>query len=121
VGELYSLIRFLRIYPYAFYFCRSGRSKHAAGKPCDCASLDHPFKRERRSCDHCKCGRPACPGPPGAAAASTQDCKEQCKRAAVAEEDIPLKTPSLPTRQPCSWQQAMCRACMQDVTTPARH
>ncbi|KAK9828076.1 hypothetical protein WJX81_000538 [Elliptochloris bilobata] len=53
VGELYSLVRFLRIYPYAFYFCNSGRSKHAAGKPCDCRSLDHPFKRNRRQCDHC--------------------------------------------------------------------
>jgi len=31
VGELYSLVRFLRIYPYAFYFCNSGRSK--CGRP----------------------------------------------------------------------------------------
>ena len=30
VGELYSLVRFLRISPYAYYYCSSGRSKCAA-------------------------------------------------------------------------------------------
>jgi DNA repair protein RAD16 len=35
VTELYSLIRFLRIYPYAHYFCNK----------CDCSSLDYPFTK----------------------------------------------------------------------------
>ena len=35
VTELYSLIRFLRIYPYAHYFCNK----------CECASLDYPFTK----------------------------------------------------------------------------
>ena len=30
VGELYSLVRFLRISPYAYYYCNTGRSKCAA-------------------------------------------------------------------------------------------
>ncbi len=46
-GELYSLVRFLRIFPYAYYFCRK-----AGG--CDCQSLDHKFKN-RRACHHCGC------------------------------------------------------------------
>ena len=37
VAELYSLIRFLRIYPYSHYFCNK----------CDCASLDFPFSKVR--------------------------------------------------------------------------
>ena len=55
VGELYSLIRFLRIYPYAFYFCGSGTAKSAKGPPCACRSLDYCFKRNHRQCDHCGC------------------------------------------------------------------
>lgn len=31
VGEFYSLVRFLRAYPFAYYFCRK----------CDCSSLDY--------------------------------------------------------------------------------
>jgi DNA repair protein RAD16 len=44
VAELYSLIRFLRIYPYAHYFCNK----------CDCSSIDFPFTKVRiaRSCEH---------------------------------------------------------------------
>lgn len=49
-GELYSLVRFLRIFPYAYYFCRK-----AGG--CDCQSLDHKFKN-RRACHHCGCAHP---------------------------------------------------------------
>ncbi|MEW5314236.1 MAG: hypothetical protein WDW38_005748 [Sanguina aurantia] len=47
VGELYSLLRFLRIYPYAFYFCRK------AHEDCKCQSIDYPFTKDRRYCDHC--------------------------------------------------------------------
>lgn len=43
VGELYSLIRFLRIDPHAFYFCRS--------KECTCKSLHYRFTKSR--CDDC--------------------------------------------------------------------
>ena len=55
VGELYSLIRFLRIFPYAFYFCGAGTAKTSKIPPCDCRSLDHPFKQNHRKCDHCGC------------------------------------------------------------------
>ena len=60
VGELYSLIRFLRIFPYAFYFCGAGTAKTSKIPPCDCRSLDHPFKQNHRKCDHCGCGRLSC-------------------------------------------------------------
>lgn len=56
VSELYSLIRFLRLYPYAYYFCNSGRSKTSQKKkqePCTCKSLDYSFKTNWRKCDHC--------------------------------------------------------------------
>ncbi|CAI5491510.1 unnamed protein product [Closterium sp. Naga37s-1] len=43
VGELYSLIRFLQIDPYSYYFCRH----------CDCQSLDHKFSAHNRKCDQC--------------------------------------------------------------------
>lgn len=43
VGELYSLIRFLRIDPHAFYYCRS--------KGCECKSLHYRFTKSR--CDEC--------------------------------------------------------------------
>jgi DNA repair protein RAD16 len=43
VGELYSLVRFLEIYPYSYYFC----------KKCDCKSLDYSFGKHWRKCDHC--------------------------------------------------------------------
>lgn len=44
VAELYSLIRFLRIFPYSYYFCRK----------CDCHSLDYSFSLNYRQCDHCQ-------------------------------------------------------------------
>lgn len=56
VSELYSLVRFLRIFPYAYYFCNTGRSKaskKANKEPCTCKSLDYSFKTNWRKCDHC--------------------------------------------------------------------
>lgn len=44
VGELYSLIRFLRIDPHAYYFCRA--------KGCDCKSLHYRFTHSM--CDDCQ-------------------------------------------------------------------
>jgi len=41
VGELYSLVRFLRISPFAYYFCKA--------EGCGCKSLQWSF----RGCDHC--------------------------------------------------------------------
>eukprot|EP00898_Chlorokybus_atmophyticus_P001429 jgi/Chlat1/2287/Chrsp17S02793 len=43
VGELYSLIRYLRIDPYSYYFC----------KKCPCKALDYSFGKDWRKCDHC--------------------------------------------------------------------
>ena len=43
VGELYSLVRFLRVDPYAFYYCRS--------KQCTCKSLHYRFTNGL--CDAC--------------------------------------------------------------------
>eukprot|EP00899_Mesostigma_viride_P021630 jgi/Mesvir1/29469/Mv23041-RA.3 len=43
VGELYSLIRYLRLDPYAFYMCNK----------CPCKSLDYSFGLNWRKCDHC--------------------------------------------------------------------
>ncbi|XP_021856387.1 DNA repair protein RAD16 isoform X1 [Spinacia oleracea] len=42
VGELYSLIRFLRIVPFSYYMC----------KDCDCRTLDYGFSGECKSCVH---------------------------------------------------------------------
>ncbi|KAI9593637.1 SNF2 family N-terminal domain-containing protein [Syncephalis fuscata] len=42
VGELYSLIRFMRIEPYSYYFCRK----------CECKSLQWRFS-DRKNCDDC--------------------------------------------------------------------
>ncbi|KAM7274565.1 hypothetical protein ACFE04_016431 [Oxalis oulophora] len=42
VGELYSLVRFLRIVPFSFYFC----------KDCDCRTLDYSSFSQCSSCDH---------------------------------------------------------------------
>ncbi|GAB4859441.1 hypothetical protein Ancab_010907 [Ancistrocladus abbreviatus] len=42
VGELYSLIRFLRIDPYSYYLC----------KDCDCRTLDYSSSAECKSCPH---------------------------------------------------------------------
>ncbi|CAD7701108.1 unnamed protein product, partial [Ostreobium quekettii] len=43
VAELYSLIRFIRTYPYSYYFCRK----------CDCKCIDYPFKSNSRQCRTC--------------------------------------------------------------------
>jgi len=43
VAELYSLIRFLRIDPFAYYYCKN----------CPCKSLDYRFGADQRSCDLC--------------------------------------------------------------------
>ncbi|KAL5730013.1 hypothetical protein ACHQM5_002892 [Ranunculus cassubicifolius] len=42
VGELYSLVRFLQITPYSYYFC----------KDCDCKSLDFSSTTQCPSCPH---------------------------------------------------------------------
>ncbi|XP_019251567.1 PREDICTED: ATP-dependent helicase rhp16-like [Nicotiana attenuata] len=42
VGELYSLVRFLQIVPYSFYFC----------KDCDCRTLDYSSTAECPRCPH---------------------------------------------------------------------
>jgi DNA repair protein RAD16 len=53
VAELYSLVRFMRIFPYAYYLCKQGHRKDATGTGCGCISLDHPFKKDRNRCDNC--------------------------------------------------------------------
>jgi hypothetical protein len=45
VGELYSLIRFLKLEPHAFYFCK--------GKGCECKSLAWNFGPMSRVCSQC--------------------------------------------------------------------
>ncbi|KAF5196535.1 Dna repair protein rad16 [Thalictrum thalictroides] len=42
VGELYSLVRFLQITPYSYYFCRD----------CDCKSLDYSTTTQCPNCPH---------------------------------------------------------------------
>ncbi|GAB2274904.1 hypothetical protein Dimus_009674 [Dionaea muscipula] len=42
VGELYSLVRFLRIVPYSYYLC----------KDCDCRTLDYSSSTECNGCEH---------------------------------------------------------------------
>ncbi|XP_058097466.1 DNA repair protein RAD16 [Magnolia sinica] len=42
VGELYSLIRFLQISPYSYYYC----------KDCDCKSLDYSYTTDCPNCVH---------------------------------------------------------------------
>ncbi|KAH6780513.1 Helicase protein with RING/U-box domain-containing protein [Perilla frutescens var. hirtella] len=42
VGELYSLVRFLQIVPYSYYFC----------KDCDCRTLDYSTSSECPGCPH---------------------------------------------------------------------
>ncbi|KAI3457330.1 hypothetical protein Pfo_013993 [Paulownia fortunei] len=42
VGELYSLVRFLQIVPYSYYFC----------KDCDCRTLDYSTSAECPGCAH---------------------------------------------------------------------
>ena len=45
VGELYSLVRFLRMDPHAYYFCKV--------KGCECKSLSWNFGPEQRACSEC--------------------------------------------------------------------
>ena len=45
VGELYSLVRFLRMDPYAYYFCKV--------KGCECKSLCWNFGPNQRACTQC--------------------------------------------------------------------
>ena len=45
VGELYSLVQFMRMDPYAYYFCK------AAG--CDCKCLEYKFDAGYRYCEYC--------------------------------------------------------------------
>lgn len=42
VGELYSLVRFLRIVPYSFYLCQD----------CDCRTLDYSSSKQCADCSH---------------------------------------------------------------------
>ncbi|KAK7261116.1 hypothetical protein RIF29_27420 [Crotalaria pallida] len=42
VGELYSLVQFLQIFPYSYYLC----------KDCDCRTLDFPWSIDCSNCDH---------------------------------------------------------------------
>lgn len=43
VGELYSLVRFLEIKPYSYYFCKN----------CECKALDYSFGVDWRKCNSC--------------------------------------------------------------------
>jgi DNA repair protein RAD16 len=47
VGELYSLVRFLRFHPFAHYVCKK--------KGCNCTSLHYRFDPETSRCDKCGC------------------------------------------------------------------
>ena len=50
IGDLYSLVRFLRMDPHAYYFCST--------KGCDCKLLSWNFGLEARFCVGCGCGAP---------------------------------------------------------------
>ena len=45
VGELYSLVSFLRVDPYCYYFCKS--------PGCDCKCREYRFDAEYRACLYC--------------------------------------------------------------------
>ena len=45
VGELYSLVQFLRLDPYAYYFCRA--------QGCNCKCREYKFDAEYRYCMYC--------------------------------------------------------------------
>eukprot|EP01084_Bolivina_argentea_P145357 254789_1 len=45
VSELFSQIRFLRVYPYAYYMCKA--------KGCDCKMLEYRFGPLNNSCENC--------------------------------------------------------------------
>ncbi|KAG1677040.1 hypothetical protein FOA52_001209 [Chlamydomonas sp. UWO 241] len=51
VTELYSLIRFLRLYPYSYYFCSKKGCGGEQNEACKC--LDYPFASGQRQCTHC--------------------------------------------------------------------
>lgn len=54
IGELYSLVRFLRMKPFAFYYCRH---KGKDGKPCRCERVEWKFEgdeQKSRYCSVCK-------------------------------------------------------------------
>ena len=55
-GELYSLVRFLRVFPWAFYFCKA---RSDVNNRCNCSSIDHLFKKDRKRCDNCGCAAPS--------------------------------------------------------------
>ena len=45
VGELYSLVAFLRLEPHAYYFCK---------KPgCNCKCREYRFDADYRTCEYC--------------------------------------------------------------------
>ncbi|KAJ4802184.1 Helicase protein with RING/U-box domain-containing protein [Rhynchospora pubera] len=44
LGDLYSLIRFLRVFPYSYYFCKN----------CDCRELDYGSLEDCMTCKHSK-------------------------------------------------------------------
>ena len=43
MGELFSLVRFLRVPPYSNYWCKN----------CPCSSLDYHFDEAGRACELC--------------------------------------------------------------------
>ena len=47
-------MRFLRVFPWAYYFCKA---RAHVGNRCDCNSLDHLFKKDRKRCDNCGCAQ----------------------------------------------------------------
>lgn len=49
VGELYSLVRFLRISPYAYYYCNTGRSKCAVHLPNSSGAVSFWMSRLKES------------------------------------------------------------------------
>jgi len=50
IGDLYSLVRFMRVRPYAYYFCKH---KGEAGEGCGCEMLQWSFGGEARYCVSC--------------------------------------------------------------------
>ena len=43
VNELFSQVRFMRINPFSYFFC----------KKCPCKCLDYPFRADWAKCEHC--------------------------------------------------------------------
>ncbi|KAJ3707102.1 hypothetical protein LUZ61_010807 [Rhynchospora tenuis] len=44
LGDIYSLIRFLQVFPYSYYFCKN----------CDCRELDYGSLEDCTTCEHSK-------------------------------------------------------------------